>query len=152
MLRLLLLARAVEQPRAQDLQRLRLVLVLRLLVLAGDDEAGRQVRDAHGGVGGVDALPARARRAVDVDAQVLVRQIDLDVLGLGQHRDGDRRGVDAPLRLGRRHALHAVHAALELEPAEGALAPATSAITSLKPPMPVGLDDSTSTFQPCRSA
>ena len=49
-------------------------------------------------------------------------EVDLDVLGLGQHRDGHRRGVDAALRLGRRHALHAVHAALELEAAEGALA------------------------------
>jgi hypothetical protein len=44
-----------------------------------------------------------------------------------------------------------VHAALELEPAERAL-PCTSAITSLKPPMPVGLDDRISTFQPWRSA
>ena len=48
--------------------------------------------------------------------------LDLDVLGLGQHRDGHRRGVDAALRLGHRHALHAVHAALELEAAVGALA------------------------------
>ena len=32
----------------------------------------RQVRDAHGGVRGVDALTARARRAVDVHAEVLV--------------------------------------------------------------------------------
>ena len=95
--------------------------MLRLLVLAGDDEPRRQVRHAHGGVGRVDALPARARGAIDVDAEVLVDQLHLDVLGLGQHGDGHRRGVDAPLRLGHRHALHAVHAALELEPAVGAL-------------------------------
>src|SRR5438876_3925158 len=120
-LALLLAARALEEPRAQDLERLRFVLVLRLLVLAGDDEPRRQMRHADGGVGRVDALPARARGAIDVDAEVLVGQLHLDVLGLGQHGDGHRRGVDAPLRLGHRHALHAVHAALELEPAEGAL-------------------------------
>src|SRR5437667_5791698 len=120
-LALLLAARALEEPGAQDLERLRLVLVLRLLVLAGDDEPGRQVRHAHGGVGRVDALPARARGAVHVDAEVLVGQLHLDILGLGQHRDGHRRGVDAPLRLGHRHALHAVHPALEFQAAEGAL-------------------------------
>src|SRR5204862_322850 len=73
------------------------------------------------GVGRVDALPARARGAVDVDAEVLVGQLHLDVLGLGEHGHGHGRGVDAPLGLGHRHALHAVHAALELEAAEGAL-------------------------------
>ena len=41
---------------------LRLVLVLALLVLARDDDAGRDVRDAHGRVGRVHALAARARR------------------------------------------------------------------------------------------
>src|SRR5450631_1107881 len=47
------------------------VLDLRALVLAGDDEAARDVGDAHGGVGGVDALAARTAGAVDVDADVL---------------------------------------------------------------------------------
>ena len=44
----------------------------------------------------------------------LLVDLDLDVLDLGQHGDGRGRGVDAPLRLGRRNALHAVHAGLEL--------------------------------------
>ena len=35
----------------------------------------------------------------------------------GQHRDGRRRRVDAAARLGRGHALHAVHAALVFQPA-----------------------------------
>jgi hypothetical protein len=40
---------------------------------------------------------------------------DLDLVGLGQHGHRRGRGVDAPLRLGRRHALHAVDAALEAQ-------------------------------------
>src|SRR3712207_7994798 len=57
-----------------------LPILLRALVLAGDDDPRRQVRDAHGRVGGVDVLPARAGRAVGVHAQVLVVDLDLDVL------------------------------------------------------------------------
>ena len=117
--RLLLLplaALAVEQPRRQHRHRLRAVAVLRAVVLALDDEPGRQVRDAHRGVGLVDVLAARARRAEGVDAQV--GRIDRDVgdrIGLRHHRDRARRRVDAPLRLGLRHALHAMAARLELE-------------------------------------
>src|SRR5215213_927052 len=40
----------VEEARAQHLEGLVLVLVLALLVLAGDDQAGGEVRDAHGRV------------------------------------------------------------------------------------------------------
>ena len=47
---------------------------------------------------------------------------DLDVLGLGQHRHRRGRRVDAALRLGGRHALHAVRAALVLEAAVRAVA------------------------------
>ena len=102
--------------------RLGLVLVLRLLVLLLHHDAGRQVRDAHRAVGRVDRLAAGARGAEDVDAQVLVVDLDVDLLGLGQHGHGRGRGVDAALGLGRRHALHAVHAGFELEPREHALA------------------------------
>src|SRR6266536_3601095 len=42
--------------------------------------------------------------------------LDIDLLRLGQHVHAGGRGVDAPLRLGDRHALHAVHARFELEP------------------------------------
>ena len=37
--------------------------------------------------------------------------LHVHVLGLGHHRHRDGGGVDAALRLGGRHALHAVHAA-----------------------------------------
>src|SRR5262245_11207437 len=120
--RLLVLSGTIEQPRAQDLERLRLVLVLRLLVLAGHHQAGRQVGHAHRRVGGVDALPAGTGGTEDVDAKVLLGEVDLDVLGLGQDGNGHGRCVDPSLRLGDRHALYAVHAALELEAAVGALA------------------------------
>ena len=85
------------EPGAQHLHRLRAVLDLRLFVLLRDDDAGRDVRDAHGGVGRVDALAAGAARAERVDAQVLVVDLDVDFLGFGQHGDGRRRGVDAAL-------------------------------------------------------
>ena len=92
-------------------------------------------RDLHRAVGGVHALPAGTARCGDVDLEILVVDLDLDVLGLGQHGHGRRRGVDAALRLGRRHALHAVHAAFEAELASRPLLPLTSAMTSLKPPV-----------------
>ena len=106
----------VEQPRREHRHRLRAVAVLRAVVLALDDEAGRQVRDAHRRVGLVDVLAAGARRAERVDAQV--GRIDRDVgdrIGFRQHGDRARRRVDAALRLGLRHALHAMAARLELE-------------------------------------
>ena len=67
-------------------------------------------------------LAAGARRAVDVDLQVLLVDLDVDLLGLGHHRDRRGRGVDAALRLGLGDALHAVRAALELEDRVGAVA------------------------------
>ena len=41
--------------------------------------------------------------------------VHVDLLGLGHHQDASGGGVDAALRLGDRHPLDAVHAALELE-------------------------------------
>src|SRR6185436_12389851 len=120
-LRLLALALRLVQPRAEDPHRLLLVLELRLLVLHRDDDPGRQVRDPDGRVGGVDRLAAGARRAVHVDFQLLVLDLDLDVLGLRHHRDGRGRRVDPPLRLRRRDTLDAVRAALPLEHGERAV-------------------------------
>jgi hypothetical protein len=63
-------------------------------------------------------LPARARAAIGVDAQVGVVDLDLHVLRLRQDGHGRGRGVDPALGLGVGHALHAVDAAFELEPPE----------------------------------
>jgi hypothetical protein len=67
-------------------------------------------------------LPARAAGAHRVDAQVGRIDVELDLLGLGQHRHRRGRGVDAALRLGLRHALHAVAAGLEAQLAPRAFA------------------------------
>ena len=66
--------------------------------------------DAHGGVSGVDGLAAGAGGAEGVDANVFGFDLDVDLFGLRQNRDGDGRGVNAALSLGLRHALHAVDA------------------------------------------
>ena len=60
--------------------------------------------------------------AVDVDPQVVRVDLDLDLLGLGRDQHAGGGGVDAALRLGGRHPLHAVHAALVLQPGPHALA------------------------------
>src|SRR3990167_3553130 len=112
----------VIQPGAQDQHRLGAVLVLRFLVLLADRNAGRQVRDPDRRVGRVDRLAAGPRRAKDVDAQIRFLDVDVDVFGLWQHRDGRRRGVNAPLRFGFGNALHAVNARLEFHPRVNAVA------------------------------
>ena len=114
---LLLLQLDLVEPRPQHLHRLRPVLDLRLLVLLRDHQAGRQVGDADRRIGGVDALAAGAARAEGVDAQVLGLDLHVDLLGLGQDRHRGGRGMDAAAGLGIGHALHAVDAALVLEPA-----------------------------------
>src|SRR6185437_9676531 len=44
--------------------------------------------------------------------------LDVDLFRLGQHRDRRRGGMDAPARLGRRHALDAMNARFEFEALE----------------------------------
>ena len=46
--------------------------------------------------------------------------VDVDLLGLGQHQHAGGGGVDPALRLGDRHPLDPVHAALELQQARTA--------------------------------
>ena len=148
---LLLLALALVEARAEDAHRLLPVLQLRLLVLHRDDDAGRHVRDAHRGVGRVDGLAARAGRAVDVDLQVVLVDLDVDLLGLRHHRDGRGGRVDAALRLGLGDALHAVRAALVLEDREGAVA-LDREHDLLKPPVSLSFADRISVLKPRRSA
>src|SRR5437763_1906020 len=110
-----LLRGAREQPGAQDRHRLRLVLELAALVLAGDDLARGHVGDPHGRVGGVHALATVATRSVQVDLQILVVYHEVGLLRFGEDGDGRGRRVNAALGLGRGHALHALHTGLELE-------------------------------------
>jgi hypothetical protein len=80
-----------------------------------NDEPGRQVRHADRGIRRIDALSARTRGAVHVDPQVLVGEVDLDVLGSAAPATVTAEVWMRPCVSGDRHALHAVHAALELE-------------------------------------
>src|SRR5260370_75322 len=63
------------------------------LVLARHDDASGQGRDAHGRVGDVDVLATRSRRAVRVDAQLLL--VDLGLVG---HILEERHEVDGRVR------------------------------------------------------
>lgn len=62
-------------------------------------------------------LSARTGGAEGVDAQILRVNFQFDLFSLrhDSHRHG--RGVDTPLRLGLRHALDAVNAALKFQAA-----------------------------------
>ena len=82
------------------------------------------MRHADGGIGRVHALAAVATRAEDVDAQILLGDLEVVVrlVRLGEHDDRGGGRVDAPLRLRHRHALHAVPAALEAERTVGPVA------------------------------
>src|SRR6202042_3338635 len=89
------------------------VLDLAALVLAGDHDPGRQVGDPDGGVGGVDALAARPAGPEDVDAQLILG--DLDVIGLLHHRDNvhaGERGLPAALVVVLGDAHHPVRTVL----------------------------------------
>ena len=74
--------------------------------------------------------PAPEARKVSMRSSAGLSTTVFDRVGFGQDRDGAGRGMDAALRLGLRHALHAVAAGLELE-LENAPWPTMRAITSL---------------------
>src|SRR5216684_680487 len=56
------------KARAKNAHCFRAILDLRFFVLLRDNEAARNVRDAHGGIRGVDGLAAGAGRTERVDA------------------------------------------------------------------------------------
>ena len=98
--RLLLGQLGLVELRAQQLHR---PLAVQLLFLALHRD--RRSRTARGvtrtaeSVVFTDWPRGPRRRAVDVDLQVVLVDADLDVLDLGQHRDGRGGGVDAALGL-----------------------------------------------------
>mmetsp|Transcript_29273 Transcript_29273/g.50075 ORF Transcript_29273/g.50075 Transcript_29273/m.50075 type:complete len:367 (+) Transcript_29273:74-1174(+) len=104
-----------EELRAQHLHRELLVLQLRALLRHEEADARRLVRQVDRRLHLVHVLPAGAARARRVHLDVARVNLDGHLVHLGHDRHGGRRGVDPPLRLRRRHALHAVHAGLELE-------------------------------------
>src|SRR5699024_245571 len=98
------------------------VFELRFFVLHADDDAGWNMGDADGGVGGVDVLAAVTGGAEDIDLEVVVVDLDIDILSFGKNGDGGGGGVDAALRLGGRDALDAVDAGFVAKVAVGTLA------------------------------
>ena len=112
--RLLLGKHLLVETRTQNSHCGNLVLQLRLLVLRLNHKAAGKVRDAHSGVGRVNALTTRAACAIHIDAQIVLIDVDLDLVGLRKHGDRSGRRMNAALAFRLRNALHAVHAALEL--------------------------------------
>mmetsp|Transcript_24717 Transcript_24717/g.82166 ORF Transcript_24717/g.82166 Transcript_24717/m.82166 type:complete len:378 (-) Transcript_24717:300-1433(-) len=112
---LLLLHLHLVQLCAQHLQRQLLVFELRPLLRHEEADAGRLVRQVDRRLDLVDVLPARAARASRVHLDVAGLDLDGNLVHLGHDSDRRRRGVHAPLRLCRGHALHTVDARLELE-------------------------------------
>ena len=137
---------------AQHLHRGVAVAVLRALVLARDDDAGRQVRDADRRIGDVDVLAAGAARAEGVDAEVLVGDLHLDVLGhLRVDEDRGERGV-APRRLiERRDAHQPMHAGLGRHAARTRTRRSRVIVAPLMPASSPGCRSTTSRLKPRRS-
>ena len=97
--------------------------MLGTLILAFDDNAGRQVGNTNCRVGGVNVLTARAGGAEGIDAQVA--RVDIRHFGfreLRHHRHGAGGGVDTPLGFGGRDALNAMAAGFELQSSIDAVA------------------------------
>src|SRR5262252_2887494 len=109
-----LLTLELIETRAQHLHGEAAVLVLRFLG-RNNDNAGWQMRDAHGRIRLVDVLATGPTRPHGVDADVLGADVEIDVLHLREHGDGRRRGMNAPARFRGGHALHAMHARFVLE-------------------------------------
>src|SRR5690606_29657420 len=71
----------------------------------------------------VDMLPAGAGRAVNVDAQILLLDLDIDlVIDDGIDADGAEAGMPPRVGIKGRDADKSMHAALGLEPAIGVFA------------------------------
>src|SRR5437868_12637783 len=84
----------IVEPSAQQAHGLGAVAVLRAVVLHADDDAGWYVRDADRRFGLVDVLAAGTLRAHRLDPEIGVLDIDVDVLDLGQHRNGCGGGMN----------------------------------------------------------
>src|SRR5260370_38247070 len=95
--RLALLGLALVEARAQHIPGGRAVLVLRTLRLAGDDDARRDMGDAHRRFRLVYGLAARARGAIDADAAIPLADRDDDaVVADGINPDRSQRRVPGP--------------------------------------------------------
>ena len=117
----LLFAFPFEEARAQDLQGVLIILVLRTAVLAFHNDARWLVGEAHGRFRFVYVLTARSACAVCVAPYIGQIQLHVHVFSHRQDRHGRRTGVHTSLGLCFRHPLHPVHAAFVFQPAVYAL-------------------------------
>ncbi len=109
----LLLPLQIVEAGLQHLHGHVAVADLAALVLAGDHDAAGKVGDAHRGVGHVHVLAPRPARAVGVDAEILLLDLDLDVLvDLRPDEDGGEGGVAAGPGIERADPHQPVHAHL----------------------------------------
>ena len=113
---------ALVEAGAEDGDSLLLVLDLGLLVLHGNDDASGDMCQTHSTIGSVDALAAGAGGAEGVDAHVAHVQLDVELLGFGQHHHACGGGVDAALGLGGGDALDAVHSRFVFQQTVGTVA------------------------------
>src|SRR5205807_10376893 len=77
-----------QVPKAsfEDGESFELIFELRLLILAGNHQSCRQMRDAHCRVSRVHALSAMTGRTIDINANIPTLDIDLNiVIGLWQY-------------------------------------------------------------------
>src|SRR5271154_88516 len=103
------------EARAEDAHGFGAVFDLRFFVLLGNHQAAGNVRDAHCGIRRVDGLAAGAGRAESIYAQILGFDLNVDIVGFGQHGNRGRGGVNASLGFRGGNALGAVHAAFVFE-------------------------------------
>src|SRR6185437_2129951 len=121
--RALLFELVFVEARTQHLHRLLTVLVLRALILAGDDDVGGKMRHADGRIGGVDVLAALAAGAIGVDAQILRLDVDFNgVVDFRRDEDAGERGVAALGGIERRDSHQAMHAGFAGEQSIGVFA------------------------------
>src|SRR5258707_366333 len=97
--------------------------LLRSASLADHRDAGRNMRQPHGGFGFVDVLAAGAARTHGVGAYVGFLDVDLDAV-VDHRKDRHRRERGVPPRVGieRRYPHQPVHAGFRLQPAIGVVA------------------------------
>ena len=106
----ILLVLQVIEPGTKFLERAVLVLELRALLLTLHHEPRGDMRQAHGGIGGVHALAAGTGRTEQIQPDIVPTQVHVEFSRFREDRDGSRRSLDTALRFGLGHTLHAVHA------------------------------------------
>src|SRR5215831_4240154 len=98
------------------------VLDLRAFLLARHDDAGGNVGDPHGRIGGVDVLTAGAGRAISIHPAIAFFDFDLDVF-VDDRVDpyAGKGGVPTRIRVIGGDAHQPMHARFSLEPPVGVL-------------------------------